>query len=154
MYINDLGMERIPSTGWMDRVYGRRTGSYAAEMKKAVERQKTSVTPTFASAGDVIIKEAFEKMKTDPEWEETVMNKVKEYYTTDRTAGSAQTDALSWTRQNSLQNYLLQNLVGGSSLGFGFTGYSPYSMSSLAAAAYGNVMNGAAGSSLFGNYYL
>ena len=159
MYINDLGIGRNHSvqshvTKTNRTAYRKKTDDYATVMKEAVENQKYTVNPFGSSAEDVILKEAFEKMKTDPEWEETVMNKVKEYYTTDRTAGSAQTDALSWTRQNSLQNYLLQNLVGGSSLGCGFMGYSPYSMSSLAAAAYGNVMNGAAGSSLFGNYYL
>ncbi len=145
MYINDLGMERIPSTGWTDRVYGRRTGSYAAEMKKAVERQKTSVTPTFASAGDVIIKEAFEKMKTDPEWEETVMSKVKEYYNS-----SVQSGYIGWTGTNSLPGYgyTLQSLLGSQN------GYSTYGMGSLAAAAYANVMNSAFGSSLFGSWQL
>ena len=29
-------------------------------------------------------------MESDPEWEKTVMNKVKEYYTGDRAAGSTQ----------------------------------------------------------------
>ena len=145
MYINDLGMERIPSTGWTDRVYGRRTGSYAAEMKKAVERQKTSVTPTFASAGDVIIKEAFEKMKTDPEWEETVMSKVKEYYNS-----GVQSGYIGWTGTNSLPGYgyTLQSLLGSKN------GYSTYGMGSLAAAAYANVMNSAFGSSLFGSWQL
>lgn len=145
MYINDLSMERIPSTRWTDRVYGRRTGSYAAEMKKAVERQKTSVNPTFASAGDVIIKEAFEKMKTDPEWEETVMNKVKEYY-----SSSVQSGYVGWTGTNSLPGYgyTLQSLLGSQS------DYSTYGLGNLAAAAYGNVMNSAFGSSLFGSWQL
>lgn len=147
MYINDLGMERISSTGtgWANRVYGRRTDSYAAEMKKAVERRKTSVTPTFASAGDVIIREAFEKMKTDPEWEETVMDKVKEYYS--NSAGYGYT---GWAGTNSLPGYgyTLQSLLGSQN------GYSAYGLGNLAAAAYSNVMNSAFGGSLFGSWQL
>lgn len=157
MYINDLGISRNHSVqahvAKTNRTaYGKKTDDYAAVMKEAVENQKNTVNPFYFSAEDVILKEAFEKMKTDPEWEEAVMDKIKEYYTGDRTADSMRADFLSWTGQNSLQSSLLQNVTG-SSLGFGVLGYSPYSMGNLAAAAYGNTMNGA-GSSLFGSFYL
>lgn len=161
MYVNDLGMGRTTSVDHNNSVItgntsgGKNTNRYAAVMKEAVDNQKTSVTPTFASAGDVIIKEAFDKMKTDPEWEESVMNKVKEYYAGNYTAGGAQTSYLNWMSQNSLQNYMLQSLIGGqSSLGMGLTGYSPYGFGSLAASAYGNMMSGSLGSSLFGSWQL
>lgn len=161
MYINDLGMERTTSVNHNNLVRTastanrRNTNNYATVMKSAVDNQKASVTPTFASAGDIIIKEAFDKMKTDPEWEETVMNKVKEYYSGEYAAGSTQTSYLNWMGQNSLQNYMLQSLIGGqSSLSMGLTGYSPYGFGNLAAAAYGNMMSGALGSSLFGSWEL
>ncbi len=162
MYINDLGYGRTDSVGSRTRaartaeVIGRRNSdSYQTVMKKAVDNQKTVTAPTFASAGDVIIKEAFEKMKTDPEWEESVMNKVKEYYDGNYTVGGTQTSYLNWAGQNSLQNYMLQSLIGGQSgLGMGLTGYSPYGYGSLAASAYGTMMNSALNSSLFGSWQL
>ena len=109
-------------------------------MKNALEGQRVAAVPTFASAGDIIIKEAFEKMKTDPEWEASVMDKVKEYYTGNYSMGSSQTSYLNWMGQNSLQNYLVQGLIGGQNM------YSPYSFGSLAA--------GSLGSSLFGDWQL
>lgn len=161
MYKNDLGMERMASVNHNNIVRRastanrRKTDNYATVMKKAVDNQKTSVMPTFASAGDIIIKEAFDKMKADPEWEETVMNKVKEYYSGDYAAGGTQTSYLNWMGRSSLQNYMLQGLIGSQgSLGIGLTGYSPYGFGNLAAAAYGNMMSGALGSSLFGNWEL
>ena len=163
MYINDLGIGRVNSVnnrinaaGTANSVSGRNTGSYASAMQKAVDNQKTTVaTPTFATAGDIIIKEAFEKMKTDPEWEESVMDKVKEYYNGDYAAGSAQASYLNWMGQNSLQNYMLQSLIGGqSSLGLGLTGYSPYGFGNLASAAYGSMMSSAFDNSLFGSWQL
>ena len=99
-----------------------------------------AAVPTFASAGDIIIKEAFEKMKTDPEWEASVMDKVKDYYTGNYSMGNSQTSYLNWMGQNSLQNYLVQGLIGGQNM------YSPYSFGSLAA--------GSLGSSLFGDWQL
>ena len=161
MYINDLGIGRNHNvqdhTARTDRTVYRknRDGSYAAVMKEAVDHQKSTVNPFLSSVEDVIVREAFEKMKTDPEWEETVMDKVKEYYTSDNNAGLRADELLSWTKQNSLQSYLLQNLVGGtSSLGLGLTGYSSYGMGSLAAAAYRNSMGSAYSGSLFVDYYL
>lgn len=162
MYINDLGYSRASSidsrTGaakTADVISRRNRDSYQTVMEKAVENRKTVTAPTFASAGDVIIKEAFEKMKTDPEWEESVMNKVKEYYDGNYTVGGAQTSYLNWSGQNSLQNYMLQSLIGGQSgLGMGLTGYSPYGYGSLAAAAYGSTMNSVLNSSLFGSWQL
>lgn len=147
MYINDLGIGRPASVYQnnnavrMRNAAGRKnTDSYAAVMKKAVDAQRTVSAPTFATAGDIIIKEAFEKMKTDPEWEESVMDKVKEYYSGNYSPGGTQTSYLSWMGQNSLQNYLVQGLIGGQSM------YSPYSLGNLAA--------GALGSSLFGDWQL
>lgn len=156
MYINDLGAERIPAAGsqssHISRVgagntnYRRKTDSYATAMKKAVERRKTAVSPTFASAGDVIIKEAFEKMKIDPEWEKSVMDKVKAYYT-----DGAQSGILGWTGTDSLRRYGMQSLLGSQS---GYSSYAPYGLGSLAAAAYGTMMNGAFGGSLLGSWQL
>lgn len=171
MYINDLGIGRIDATGSVGRVAavnnrnnitrrsnaatGKTSGDYATVMKQAVDNQKSTVTPTFSTAGDIIIQEAFKKMETDPEWEESVMDKVKDYYSGSYVANNVQTSYLNLTGQNSLQNYLIQSLIGGSgSLGLGLTGYSPYGVSSLASSAYGNVMNSALGSSFFGNWQL
>lgn len=180
MYINDLGLGRINSAAGMNRVTsingkartasvnnrnntartvsaarGKNTDSYASVMQKAIENQKATGIPTFATAGDIIIQEAFKKMETDPEWKESVMNKVKEYYTGDYTASSNQKSYSDLLGQNSLQNYFMQSLISGqSSLGMGLTGYSPYGISNLAASAYGNVMNSALSSSLFGSWQL
>lgn len=162
MYINDLGLGRIASVNHRNNITktanaasGKNTDSYATVMQKALENQKTAGIPAFATAGDIIIQEAFKKMETDPEWEESVMNKVKEYYTGDYTADSNQKSYLNLLGQNSLQNYYMQSLISGqSSLGLGLTGYSPYGISNLAASAYGSVMNSALSSSLFGSWQL
>ena len=169
MYINDLG--RIDTGNSVDRIAsvnnrnniarianttsGKTSGDYATVMKKAVDNQKSTVTPSFATAGDIIIQEAFKKMETDPEWEESVMGKVKDYYTGDYTADNTRQSYLNLMGQSSLQNYLIQSLIGGqSSLGLTGYGYSPYGVSNLAASAYGNVMNNTLNSSLFGNWQL
>ena len=94
-----------------------RYADYATTMKKAVERQAAAVNPAYATVDDIIIREAFAKMETDPAWEKTVINKVKEYYTGDRAAGSMRNGYQTLTGQNILQNYMMQNLIGG--LGFG-----------------------------------
>lgn len=180
MYINDLGLGRINSdnsvsgvnsvggvsrtasvntgnnlTKLSNTVKGKTIDDYAAVMKQAVENQKAMIGPTFATAGDIIIQEAFKKMETDPEWEESVMDKVKDYYAGDYDADSAQRSYQNLLGQNSLQTYLIQSLIGGQgSLGLGLTGYSSYGMNSQAASAYGNVMNNAISSSLFGDWQL
>lgn len=180
MYINDLGIGRINadnsvsgvnSVGSVGRiasvnnkknisrlsntVQGKTEDRYATVMKEAVENQRTMSNPTFATAGDIIIQEAFKKMETDPEWEESVMDKVKDYYTGDYDAGSAQRSYQNLLGQNSLQTYLIQSLIGGQgTLGLGLTGYSPYGLTGQAASAYGNVMNSAINSSLFGSWQL
>lgn len=180
MYINDLGLGRSNAVDGMNRVTsihgragtasvnnrnntartmntarGKNTDSYATIMQKAIDSRKTTSIPTLATAGDIIIQEAFKKMETDPEWKESVMNKVKEYYIGDYTAGSNQNSYSDLLGQNSLQNYFMQSLISGqSSLGLGLTGYSPYGISNLAASAYGNVMNSALSSSLFGSWEL
>lgn len=169
MYINDLGIGRINSdisvgkivfdnnrnnlTRISNTVNRKNTDSYAAVMQKAVDNQKTTVTPTFATAGDIIIQEAFKKMETDPEWEESVMGKVKEYYAGDYTADSTRRSYLNLMGQSNLQSYLIQSLLSGQS-GLASAGYSPYGVSSQAASAYSNVMNSTLGSSLFGNWQL
>ena len=188
MYINDLGIGRINadnsvsgvnSVGSVGRiasvnnkknisrlsntVQGKNGDRYATVMKDAVENQRTMSNPTFATAGDIIIQEAFKKMETDPEWEESVMDKVKDYYTGDYDAGSVQRSYQNLLGQNSLQTYLIQSLIGGQgTLGlgltgyspYGLTGYSPYGLTAQAASAYGNVMNSAINSSLFGSWQL
>ena len=123
MYINDLGIGRIASDhsvkagSTIRRKDTDRYADYAAVMKKAVDRQATTVNPAFTTVDDIIIREAFAKMETDPAWEKTVINKVKEYYTGDRAAGSMRNGYRTLTGQNILQNYMMQNLIGG--LGFG-----------------------------------
>ncbi len=123
MYINDLGIGRIASDhsvkagSTIRRKDTDRYADYAAVMKKAVDRQATTVNPAFTTVDDIIIREAFAKMESDPEWEKTVMNKVKEYYTGDRAAGSTQNRYQTLPGQNVLQNYMLQNLIGGMGLG-------------------------------------
>lgn len=180
MYINDLGIGRINadhsvsgvnSVGGVGRITSvnnkknisrltntvqEKTGDrYASVMKQAVENQRMMSNPTFATAGDIIIEEAFKKMETDPEWEESVMDKVKDYYAGDYDAGSAQRSYQNLLGQNSLQTYLIQSLIGGQgTLGLGLTGYSPYGFNGQAASAYGSVMNSAINSSLFGNWQL
>ena len=169
MYINDLGLGRdIPgiSINKIASVNNRNniarlanttskktTDDYTAVMKAAVDNQKTTVNPSFTTAGDIIIQEAFKKMETDPEWEESVMGKVKDYYAGDYVADSTQTSYLNLMGQSSLQNYLIQSLIGEQD-SVGATGYSPYGISSLATLAYSNVMNNALGSSLFGVWQL
>ena len=176
MYINDLGIGRINadnsvsgvnSVGSVGRiasvnnkknisrlsntVQGKNGDRYATVMKDAVENQRTMSNPTFATAGDIIIQEAFKKMET----EESVMDKVKDYYTGDYDAGSVQRSYQNLLGQNSLQTYLIQSLIGGQgTLGLGLTGYSPYGLTAQAASAYGNVMNSAINSSLFGSWQL
>ena len=151
MYINDLGIGRagsVPNHSNRVRTANSVSGksSYSAAMEKAVDRQKTTVNSACMSAEDIIVREAVEKMKTDPEWEESVMNKVKEFYADRYRAGGTQASYLNWMAQSLLS--------GQNGLGLGLTGYSPYGFSSLAAAAYGSVMDGAFGGSLFGNWQL
>lgn len=166
MYINNLGMGRVSSADFgntAEKTVNTTTvdtsnkSSYATAMKNAVDNQKTTTTPAFTSAGDIIIKEAFEKMKTDPEWEESVMDKVKEYYAGDYSyaADSAQKSYLNLLEQNSLQNYLAQSLISGQSmLGLGLNGYSNYGYGNLVSSAYRNVMNNTQNSSLLGSFLL
>ena len=173
MYINDLGIERAGSgaaagrTSSVDnrRIYNgtrtsgtaglKRVNSYDSVMRQAVENQKElSNTPTFASAGDIIIQEAFQKMETDPEWEATVMDKVKEYYAGNNAADGTVKGWQYLTGQNGLQSYLMQNLLGMTGT-TGLMGYYPaYGFGNQVAAAYGNVMNNAVNSSLFGSWQL
>ncbi len=164
MYINNLGTDRAAPVNYGNDSTKINTAAaagvknksgYAAVMKDAVNNQKTVVT--FTTAGDIIIKEAFEKMKMDPEWEEAVMNKVKEYYAGDYSyaADSLQKSYNSLAGQNIMTNYMLQGLAGRqSTLGLGISGYSPYGYGGLAASAYGNVMNSAISNSLLGSFSL
>lgn len=182
MYINNLGIGRTTSINSVGRTApvnlisrisavnnrnnlsritntasGKTANSYATVMQKAVDSQKSAATPPFATAGDIIIQEAFKKMETDPEWEESVLGKVKDYYKGDYTVDKTQRSYLNLAGQSSLQNYLIQSLIGGQgSLGLGMSGYgySPYGISGLAASAYGNVMNNTLNSSLLGDWQL
>ena len=169
MYINDLGLGRdIPgiSINKIASVNNRNniarlanttskktTDDYTAVMKAAVDNQKATVNPSFTTAGDIIIQEAFKKMETDPEWEESVMGKVKDYYAGNYTVDSTQTSYLNLMGQSSLQNYLIQSLIGGQG-SLGVAGYSPYGISNQAASAYSNVVNNTLSSSLFGDWQL
>lgn len=162
MYINNLGMRRIASVDnrnsalqTANTAARKNTDRYAAVMQRAVEQQKTAASPTFATAGDIIIQEAFKKMQDDPEWEASVMDKVKDYYNGDYAAGDVQKRYQNLLGQNSLQNLLVQSLLGAQSgLGLGVAGYSSYGLGNLAASSYGSVMNSAYNSSIFGNWQL
>lgn len=99
-------------------------------MKKAVERQAITVNPVYTTVDDIIIREAFAKMETDPEWEKTVMNKVKEYYTGDCIVDSTRNGYQTLTGKNILQNYMMQNLIGG------------YGFRNTVSSFYGNSMFG------------
>ena len=169
MYINNLGLGRdIPGIGvnkmvsvnnrnniarLANTVDKKTTDDYAMVMKAAMDNQKTTVNPSFTTAGDIIIQEAFKKMETDPEWKESVMGKLKDYYAGDYVVDSTQTSYLNLMGQSGLQNYLIQSLTGEQD-SVGATGYSPYGISNLATSAYSNVMNNALGSSLFGDWQL
>ncbi|MCM1386377.1 MAG: hypothetical protein NC231_03540 [Bacillus sp. (in: Bacteria)] len=164
MYINDLGAERtashvhentaVKTAGAKQSTSSAAATSYPDAMQKALDKQ--SVTPLNYSstwAGNIIIREALEKMKEDPEWEESVMSKIKEETRTDY-----QLDG-----QSGLQSYLMQQLInGGSNASLLNYGYSPYTASlsgytglgMLASSAYGNVMNNAYNTSLLGNWLL
>lgn len=170
MYINELGMSRTASavntaaqtvnTSTTAARTSKNSGSYATAMKNAVDNQKSTVTSSYMSAGDIIIKEALEKMKTDPEWEESVMSKVKEFYAGDYsyTADRAQTNYLNPLNRNSLQNYMMQSLFGGlgtSELtGYSSLGYENLGYGTLASNAYRNVMNSSLNNSLLGSWQL
>lgn len=140
MYINDLGLGRIASdhsvraANTVNRKSTDRYADYAAVMKNAVDRRSSTVNSLYSTVDDIIIREAFEKMETDPEWERVVMNKVKEYYVSDRTADSARSSYQTLAGQNVLQNYMLQNLIGG--------------------IGSGNMMSSFYGSSLLGDWLL
>lgn len=164
MYINTLGAERVASHDYGNSSKkttntNNNTGStsYLTAMQKALEKQTTPLNYSSTWAGNIIIREALEKMKEDPEWEESVMSKIK---------GETQTD-YQMTGQSGLQSYLMQQLVSGGTTGTGFSnylGYSPFLMNmsgysgtgigTLAASAYGNVMNNTYNTSLLGNWLL
>lgn len=153
MYINDLGIGRIASNHTVksaSTVYGKNTDSYGSVMKQAVDQQKTAVNPTFATAGDIIIQEAFEKMKTDPEWEKTVLNKVKDYYAGNYKVDSMEKSYLNLMGQNVLQNYMVQSMMSG----LGMTGYSAYGFENPAASIYGSALGSLYNNSLLGDWQL
>lgn len=152
MYINDLGIGRIASDSSVkpaSTVYRRNADSYASVMKNAVENQKVTVNP-FATAGDIIIQEAFEKMKTDPEWEKTVMNKVKDYYAGDYVVNNTGKSYLNLMGQNVLQNYMMQSMISG----MGLPAYSTYGLGNPAASIYGSALGSVYNNSLFGDWQL
>ncbi|MDE5598549.1 MAG: hypothetical protein K2J04_12080, partial [Lachnospiraceae bacterium] len=141
MYINSLGAERAERTPSFD--YSIRTAntntnnntsgttgtgktgaaSYASAMQKALTNQTTPLNYSNTWAGNIIIREALEKMKEDPEWEASVMSKIKEETQTDYEM-----------TQSGLQSYMMQMLVSGATNGSNFSnylGYSPYLANTL-----------------------
>ena len=141
MHINSLGAERAERTHSHDHSLRTantntnnntsstgsvgKTGaaSYASAMQKALTNQTTPLNYSNTWAGNIIIREALEKMKEDPEWESSVMSKIKEETRTDYEM-----------TQSGLQNYMMQMLVSGASNGSNFSnylGYSPYLASTL-----------------------
>lgn len=174
MYINSLGTERAertPSYDYSIRTANTNTSnhtsstgsagkagstSYAAAMQKALANRTTPLNYSSTWAGNIIIREALEKMKEDPEWESSVMSKIKEETQTDYEM-----------TQSGLQNYMTQMLVSGAANGNNFSnylGYSPYltnalgytnaGLGTLASSAYSNVMNNTYNTSLLGNWLL
>lgn len=162
MYINALGMGGITShvqrnhtgstgsTGNTSNTSTTNTNSYAAILQKALMGQNTSIGTTYSQANNIIIREALEKMKEDPEWEEAVMGKIRE---------ETQIDYSS----DFLSGYLSASLTANQALS-GVSAYSPYSLglyntsvagiSSLAASSYSNVMNNTNNTSLLGSWLL
>ena len=175
MYINSLGTERAertPSYDYSIRTANTNTNnntsgttgvgktgsaSYASAMQKALTNQTTPINYSSTWAGNIIIREALEKMKEDPEWESSVMSKINEETQTDYEM-----------TQSGLQNYMMQMLVSGAANGSNFSnylGYSPYLASSLgytnmtglgalASSAYSNTMNNTYNTSVLGNWLL
>lgn len=173
MYINSLGTERAERTASYDYsnhsvntnttntsgVSGTsKTGatSYATAMQKALANKTSPLNYSSTWAGNIIIREALEKMKEDPEWEASVMSKIKEETQTDYDM-----------TQSGLQSYMTQMLVSGAANGSSFSnylGYSPYlastlgytntGLGTLASSAYSNVMNNTYNTSLLGNWLL
>ena len=175
MHINSLGAERAERTPSFD--YSIRTAntntnnntsstgsvgktgaaSYATAMQKALTNQTTPLNYSNTWAGNIIIREALEKMKEDPEWESSVMSKIKEETQTDYDM-----------TQSGLKSYMTQMLVSGATNGSNFSnylGYSPYlastlgytnttGLGALASSAYSNVMNNTYNTSLLGNWLL
>ncbi len=175
MYINSLGAERaerVPSFDYSIRTANTNTNnntsstagvgktgaaSYASAMQKALANKTTPLNYSNTWAGNIIIREALEKMKEDPEWETSVMSKIKEETKTDYEM-----------TQSGLQSYMMQMLVSGATNGSSFSnylGYSPYlastlgytnatGLGALASSAYSNVMNNTYNTSLLGNWLL
>ncbi len=156
MYIHSLGADRGTSHAIGNADQKTITASsYTNVMKKALAKQSGTVNAaSYARAGDIILREALEKMEADPEWGEAVMEKVKS-----ATPYQDIADVYDYlgAGQSGLRGYLLQNMISGSYLPYdrmGLLGYSTMGLGSLAAASYGNVMNGGYGNSLLGNWTL
>lgn len=175
MYINSLGAERAERTASYDyssrsvdaantsnhttaagSVGKTESTSYASAMQKALANRTSPLNYSSTWAGNIIIREALEKMKEDPEWEASVMNMIKEETQTDYDM-----------TQSGLQSYMTQMLVSGAANGSSFSnylGYSPYlaaslgytntGLGALASSAYSNVMNNTYNTSLLGNWLL
>lgn len=156
MYINALGTGRGVSYAHSSALQ-QTTGtgdSYITAMKKALQKQSGTVNyAASAQAGNIIIEEALEKMKSDPEWEEAVMDKIKEAAKSGYSLSGINQSGTSY-----LSGYLLQNMISGGYSPYyslGLSGYPSAGLGSLAAASYANVMNGGyGGSSLLGNWML
>lgn len=165
MYINTLGAERTASHDYENHSKStaginnsKSSTSYPVAMQKALEKQTAPLNYSSTWAGNIIIREALEKMKEDPEWEESVMSKIKEETQTDYQING----------QSGVQSYLAQqminNVTAGSGLYNNYLGYSPFlmnmsgygntGMGNLAASAYSNVMNNTYNTSLLGNWLL
>lgn len=169
MYVNELGMGGI--TSHADRSHTGKTGtakntgnteninstnsisntdSYAAILQKALSGQNTSIGTASLRAGDIIIREALEKMKEDPEWEDAVMSKIKEEVQTDYSA-----DFLSGYLSAGLSaSQALSGNLAYSPYNLGLYNYSSAGLGNLAASSYKNVMNNTYNTSLLGNWLL
>lgn len=169
MYVNTLGMGGITShidrrhTGQAQTVKNTgntentnstntisNTDSYASILQKALSGQNTSIGTASLRAGDIIIREALEKMKEDPEWEEAVMSKIK-----DETQTDFSSDFLSGYLSAGLSaNQLLSGTLAYSPYNLGSYNYSSAGLGNLAASSYKNVMNNTYDTSLLGNWLL
>lgn len=173
MYINSLGTIQRINTHTKRNNTSRlsNANNFSNAMRKAIEgwNDTKTKTPSILNGGVLITADAFERMKTDPEWANQVINELKSHYFGDGSKsetsglqiieGTGKDSYLSSNLigQSALQSYLMQRLIyGQSSWGtlssaLGMSGYYSSVPGSLAATAYGNSKNSLLSTSLLGS---
>lgn len=186
MYINSLGTIARINTHTQRNNTNRlsNANNFSNAMKKAIEggNDTKTKTPSVLNGGVLITADAFERMKTDPEWANQVIDELKSHYSVG--GSKAETTGLqiiegtgkdsyissnligqfglqSYPMQSNLmQSYLMQRLISGqSSLGtlspfIDTSGYYSSVPGSLAATAYGNSKNSLLTTSLLGSMFI